>query len=78
MLIDEINYESSEEEILKAIDELKQSMEDEFYDHQKYCESHGWPSWGSNYELMCASTEKQYKDEFDYLYYCLDIARGEI
>lgn len=77
MLIDEINYESSEEEILEAINELKQEMEDEFYNHQKYCESQGWPSCGSNYESMCANTEKQYKDDFDYLYDCLSIARGE-
>ena len=77
MLIDKINYNSTEEEILEAIKELEQEMEDEFYYHQKYCESQGLPSWGSNYESMCANTEKQYKDDFDYLYDCLSIARGD-
>ena len=58
----------SREEILAKRNELMQAMQDELDSNAEYCEAQGWPSHGSNYDLMSEDTQAYYADDIDYLY----------
>lgn len=72
MLYENINSNSTKEEVVKALEEIKEVIKTEYEEHEAYCESQGWPGNGSNYELMCEQTQKRWADELDYLYELLD------
>lgn len=66
--VDESWATKTQEEILSKYNELMRDMQDCFKSNEEYCEEQGWPSNGSNYELMCEDDREFYRNDLDYLY----------